>query len=387
MTLFKEYFNLIKDFNSLLNAMIMRDASDLFITEGLPPSMKINGKITAIDEDPISAEQTHQLAYNLMNNQQRQEFETTLECNFAMSRSDTGRFRVNIFKQKHSIGIVLRRIKTDIPTLEALHMPEKLKDIAESKRGLVVVVGATGSGKSSTLAAMIGHRNRNSTGHIISVEDPIEYIHEHEGCIITQREVGVDTKSFEAALQNTLRQAPDVILIGEVRTRETMEHALAFAETGHLCLTTLHANNANQALDRMINFFAKDRRDQVLLDLSLNLRAIIAQQLIPTINRDGVYPAVEILLNTPLAAQLIKQGDISELKEVMGQSNNLGMVTFDQALYQLYRDGMISYDDALHHADSANEIRLMIKLAEKNDNPNDDDDSAEGMRLLNIDEI
>lgn len=387
MTLFKEYFNLIKDFNSLLNAMIMRDASDLFITEGLPPSMKINGKITAIEEDVIMAEQTHQLAYNLMNNQQRQEFESTLECNFAMSRPDTGRFRVNIFKQKHSIGIVLRRIKTDIPTLEALHMPEKLKDIAVAKRGLVVVVGATGSGKSSTLAAMIGHRNRNSTGHIISVEDPIEYIHEHDGCIITQREVGVDTKSFEAALQNTLRQAPDVILIGEVRTRETMEHALAFAETGHLCLTTLHANNANQALDRMINFFPKDRRDQVLLDLSLNLRAIIAQQLIPTTNRDGVYPAVEILLNTPLAAQLIKQGDISELKEVMGQSNNLGMVTFDQALYQLYRDGMISYDDALHHADSANEIRLMIKLAEKNDNPDDDDDSAEGMRLLNIDEI
>ncbi|MGD8559932.1 MAG: PilT/PilU family type 4a pilus ATPase [Gammaproteobacteria bacterium] len=387
MTLFKEYFNLIKDFNSLLNAMIMRDASDLFITEGLPPSMKINGKITAIEEDPITAEQTHQLAYNLMNNQQRQEFENTLECNFAMSRADTGRFRVNIFKQKHSIGIVLRRIKTDIPTLEALHMPETLKDIALTKRGLVVVVGATGSGKSSTLAAMIGHRNRNSTGHIISVEDPIEFIHEHDGCIITQREVGVDTKNFEAALQNTLRQAPDVILIGEVRTRETMEHALAFAETGHLCLTTLHANNANLALERMINFFPKDRRDQMLLDLSLNLRAIVAQQLIPTVDRDSVYPVVEILLNTPLAAQLIKQGDIGELKEVMGQSNNLGMVTFDQALFQLYRDDIITYDDALHHADSANELRLMIKLAEKNDNDNEDDDSSEGMRLLNIDEI
>ncbi|MGD8571054.1 MAG: PilT/PilU family type 4a pilus ATPase [Gammaproteobacteria bacterium] len=387
MTLFKEYFNLIKDFNSLLNAMIMRDASDLFITEGLPPSMKINGKITAIEEDPITAEQTHQLAYNLMNNQQRQEFENTLECNFAMSRADTGRFRVNIFKQKHSIGIVLRRIKTDIPTLEALHMPETLKDIALTKRGLVVVVGATGSGKSSTLAAMIGHRNRNSTGHIISVEDPIEFIHEHDGCIITQREVGVDTKNFEAALQNTLRQAPDVILIGEVRTRETMEHALAFAETGHLCLTTLHANNANLALERMINFFPKDRRDQMLLDLSLNLRAIVAQQLIPTVDRDSVYPVVEILLNTPLAAQLIKQGDIGELKEVMGQSNNLGMVTFDQALFQLYRDDIITYDDALHHADSANELRLMIKLAEKNDNDNEDDDSSEGMRLLNIDEF
>jgi twitching motility protein PilU len=364
----------------------MRDASDLFITEGLPPSMKINGKITAIDEDPVTAEQTHQLAYNLMNGQQRQQFEETMECNFAISRPDTGRFRINIFKQKHHIGIVLRRIKTDIPTLDALHMPEQLKNIALAKRGLVVIVGATGSGKSSTLAAMIGHRNRNSTGHIISVEDPIEFIHEHDGCVITQREVGVDTKSFEAALQNTLRQAPDVILIGEVRTRETMEHALAFAETGHLCLTTLHANNANQALDRMINFFPKDRRDQVLLDLSLNLRAIIGQQLIQTVNRDAVYPVIEILLNTPLAAQLIKQGDIAELKEVMGQSNNLGMITFDQALYQLYKEGIITADDALHHADSANEIRLMIKLAEKN-TKDGDKEPLDGIRLLNIDEI
>jgi len=386
MSLFKEYFNLIKDFNSLLNAMIMRDASDLFITEGLPPSMKINGKITAIEEDPISAEQTHQLAYNLMNSQQRQEFEDTLECNFAISREDTGRFRVNIFKQKHHIGIVLRRIKTDIPTLDALHMPEQIKEISLAKRGLVVIVGATGCGKSSTLAAIVGHRNRNSTGHIITVEDPIEFIHEHDGCVVTQREVGVDTKSFESALQNTLRQAPDVILIGEVRTRETMEHALAFAETGHLCLTTLHANNANQALDRMINFFPKDRRDQVLLDLSLNLRAIIGQQLIPTVNRDAVYPVVEILLNTPLVAQLIKQGDIGELKEVMGQSNNLGMITFDQALYQLYKEGIITADDALHHADSANEIRLMIKLAEKNDKGGDKE-PLDGIRLLNIDEI
>ncbi|HEY5604095.1 MAG TPA: PilT/PilU family type 4a pilus ATPase [Gammaproteobacteria bacterium] len=386
MSLFKEYFNLVKDFNSLLNAMIMRDASDLFITEGLPPSMKINGKITAIDEDPITGEQTHQLAYNLMSSQQRQEFEETLECNFAISRADTGRFRVNVFKQKHQIGIVLRRIKTDIPTLDALHMPEQLKNIVLAKRGLVIVAGATGCGKSSTLAAMIGHRNRNSTGHIITVEDPIEFIHEHDGCVVTQREVGVDTKNFESALKNTLRQAPDVILIGEVRTRETMEHALAFAETGHLCLTTLHANNANQALDRIINFFPKDRRDQVLMDLSLNLRAIVAQQLIPTVNRDSVYPVVEILLNTPLISQLIKQGDIGELKEVMGQSTNLGMVTFDQALYQLYKEGIITADDALHHADSANEIRLMIKLAEKNAK-DDGKEPLDGIRLLNIDEI
>lgn len=386
MTLFKEYTSLIKDFNSLLNAMIMRDASDLFITEGLPPSMKINGKIVAIEEDPISAEQTHQLAYNIMNSQQRQEFEDTLECNFAISRAETGRFRVNVFKQRHAIGIVLRRIKTDIPTLQALNIPEQLANLAMTKRGLIVFVGATGCGKSSTLAAMIGHRNRNSTGHIISIEDPIEFLHEHDGCVITQREVGVDTKSFEAALQNTLRQAPDVILIGEVRTRETMEHAIAFAETGHLCLTTLHANNANQALERMINFFAKDRRDQVLLDLSLNLKAIVGQQLIPTVDREGVYPAVEILINTPLVAQLIKQGEIAEIKDAMKQSTNLGMITFDQALFNLYQEGKISYDDALHHADSANEIRLMIKLSEK-DEAEEEKEPLEGIRLLNIDEI
>ena len=386
MSLFKEYTNLIKDFNSLLNAMIMRDASDLFITEGLPPSMKINGQIVPIDEDTISAEQTHQLAYSIMNSQQRQEFEENLECNFAISRQETGRFRVNVFKQRHAIGVVLRRIKTDIPTLQALNIPEKLADLAMTKRGLIVFVGATGCGKSSTLAAMIGHRNRNSTGHIISIEDPIEFIHEHDGCVITQREVGVDTKTFEAALQNTLRQAPDVILIGEVRTRETMEHAIAFSETGHLCLTTLHANNANQALERMINFFPKDRRDQVLLDLSLNLKAIVGQQLIPTVDREGVFPAVEILVNTPLIAQLIKQGDIAELKDAMKQSTNQGMNTFDQALFHLYQEGKISYDDALHHADSANEIRLMIKLSEK-DEPEEEKEPLEGIRLLNIDEI
>lgn len=386
MTLFKEYTNLIKDFNSLLNAMIMRDASDLFITEGLPPSMKINGQIVPIEEDPITAEQTHQLAYSIMNNQQRQEFEETLECNFAISRQETGRFRVNVFKQRHAIGVVLRRIKTDIPTLQALNIPEQLAELAMTKRGLIVFVGATGCGKSSTLAAMIGHRNRNSTGHIISIEDPIEFLHEHDGCVITQREVGVDTKSFEAALQNTLRQAPDVILIGEVRTRETMEHAIAFAETGHLCLTTLHANNANQALERMINFFPKDRRDQVLLDLSLNLKAIVGQQLIPTVDRESVYPAVEILINTPLVAQHIKQGEITELKDAMKRSTNLGMNTFDQALFYLYQEGKISYDDALHHADSANEIRLMIKLSEK-DETDEEKEPLEGIRLLNIDEI
>ncbi|NOZ53360.1 MAG: PilT/PilU family type 4a pilus ATPase [Gammaproteobacteria bacterium] len=386
MSLFKEYFNIIKDFNSLLNAMILRDASDLFITAELAPSMKINGAIVAIDEDPVTPEQTHQLAYNLMNRQQRKEFEQSFECNFAIAQKDSGRFRVNIFKQKHNIGIVLRRIKTDIPLLEALHMPEKLKEFALAKRGLVIIVGATGSGKSSTLAALMGHRNRNSSGHIITVEDPIEYIHEHDGCVITQREVGVDTKSFESALQNTLRQAPDVILIGEVRARETMEHALTFAETGHLCLTTLHANNANQALDRIINFFPKDRRDQVLLDLSLNLKAIVGQQLIPAKDQGSRRPATEILINTPLVAQLIKQGDVAELKEVMRQSTNEGMTTFDNALFDLYKDGVISYDNALHHADSANEIRLMIKLAEKKEEEAEND-SLDGIRLLNIDEI
>jgi twitching motility protein PilU len=384
--LFEEYYNIVKDFNALLSSMIMRDASDLFITADLPPSIKVNGKIVALDDEALTPEQTHQLAYNLMNGQQRQEFEKTFECNFAISSTDVGRFRVNVFKQKHHIGIVLRRIKTDIPSLDGLHMPQVVKELALTKRGLVVIVGATGSGKSSTLAAIIGHRNRESCGHIVTVEDPIEYIHEHDGCVITQREVGVDTKSFESALQNTLRQAPDVILIGEVRSRETMEHALAFAETGHLCLTTLHANNANQALDRIINFFPKDRRDQILLDLSLNLKAIVGQQLIPTPQRDSRRAVVEVLINTPLVAQLIRQGDITELKEVMGQSAQYGMTTFDKELFQLYKDNIISYEDALHHADSENELRLMIKLYEKRDQT-EEEGRKEGMRLLNIDEI
>ena len=365
--MFENIESIIRDFNALLNTMIENDASDLFITADLPPSMKVHGKIVAVGDMPLTAQQSHQLAYNLMDRYQRQEFDRHLECNFAIAPTDRSRFRVNIFKQKNQMGIVLRRIKTDIPTLEELHIPDTLGKLAMTKRGLVIIVGATGSGKSSSLAAMIGHRNRHGSGHIITVEDPIEFIHEHQGCVITQREVGVDTLSFEAALQNTLRQAPDVILIGEIRNRETMEHAIAFAETGHLVLTTLHANNANQAMERIINFFPKDRRDGVLLDLSLNLNAIVAQQLIPTPDHKGRIVAVEILLNTPLVAQLIKRGEIASLKEIMAKSTNLGMHTFDQALYELYKAGEISYEDALHHADSANELRLMIKLDQKND--------------------
>ena len=385
--MFSDYHTVIQDFNRLLKTMVDRDASDLFITADLPPSLKIHGHVEPVIDHPLSAQQTHQLAYNLMDRQLRKDFERTWECNFAIARPDCGRFRVNIFKQKNQLGIVLRRIKTEIPKLQDLGVPEILKDVALSKRGLVIIVGGTGTGKSTTLAAMIGHRNQNSSGHIVTVEDPIEFVHEHGGCIVTQREVGVDTHSFDAALENTLRQAPDVILIGEVRSRETMQHAIAFAETGHLCLTTLHANNANQALDRIINFFPKDRRDQILLDLSLNLRAIIAQQLIPTPDRMGRRVAMEVLLNTPLVSQLIKEGNVTGLKEVMGKSNQLGMVTFDQALYELYKSNQITYDDALHHADSANELRLMIKLDKKIGINDEDSNNLEGISLVGVDEI
>ena len=383
--MFEDFQKVIQDFHFLLTQMIESDASDLFLTVDLKPSMKIHGEIQAVADQKLSSKQVHQLAYNLMDRNQRSEFESTLECNFALAHEEDGRFRVNIFMQKNQLGIVLRRIKTQIPTLEELEIPDTVKDFALAKRGLVIMVGATGTGKSSTLAAMMGYRNTFGGGHIITVEDPIEFIHEHNNCIITQREVGVDTHSFQAALQNTLRQAPDVILIGEVRSRETMEHALAFAETGHLCLTTLHANNANQALDRILNFFPKDRRDQILLDLSLNLKAIVAQQLIPTPDRSGRRIAVEILTNTPLMAQTIRSGDVAKLKEIMKASTNVGMVTFDQALFKLYKDKEISYEDALHHADSANEIRLLIKLDNKGGF--DDDSSLDGISLVNIDDL
>jgi twitching motility protein PilU len=381
----KKPITILRNFQALLKLMVSKEASDLFLTEGLPPSLKINGSITQISEEPLTADQVKKLALSSMNEQQRDEFEKTLECNFAISPPDAGRFRVNVFQQKNNVGFVLRRIESEIPTFEDLGIPKILADLSMMKRGLVIVVGATGTGKSSTLASMVGYRNKNSHGHIITIEDPIEFVHEHKGCIITQREVGVDTKSFEAALENTLRQAPDVILIGEIRNRETMEHAVAFAETGHLVLTTLHANNANQALDRILHFFPKDRRDQTLLDLSLNLRAIIGQQLILAADKKSRYPAVEILINTPYVSQMIREGNVAELKDIMGKSNQQGMLTFDQALYALYKKKKITYEDALHHADSANELRLMIKLGSKS-GVKKMGDTLSGVTLVDVDD-
>ncbi len=350
------------EFNVLLAMMVQKKASDLFITAGRAPSIKVDGRIVPVSRTAVSAKQAKDYTLNIMTDQQQREFDETNECNFAINAKGIGRFRVSAFMQRDSVGMVLRRIESTIPTMGELRLPPVLQDLAMSKRGLVVFVGATGTGKSTSLASMIGHRNNKSSGHIISIEDPIEYIHNHDGCIITQREVGLDTESYEVALKNTLRQAPDVILIGEIRTRETMEHALTFAETGHLCLSTLHANNANQALDRIIHFFPEDHRDQIFMDLSLNLRAIVAQQLLRRSDGNGRRACFEILLNTPLAADLIRKGDIPKLKELMKRSTEHGMITFDQSLYRLYEQGEISYEDALAHADSANDVRLMIKL-------------------------
>ena len=352
------------DFESLLKLMVHKGASDLFITAGVAPSLKVNGKLAPVTQGTLTPTQSREIVMSIMTPAQREEFERTNECNFAISASGIGRFRVSAFLQRNHAGMVLRKIETKIPTIEELGLPDVLRDLAMTKRGLVLFVGATGSGKSTSLASMIGFRNKNSTGHIISIEDPIEYIHHHEGCIITQREVGLDTDSFQTALKNTLRQAPDVILIGEIRTRETMDHAIAFAETGHLCLATLHANNSNQAMDRIINFFPEDRRNQLLLDLSLNMKAFVAQQLIPKPDGSGRVLCAEILINTPLMADLIRKGDIHDMKGLMSRSRQNGMLTFDQALYDLYKDGEITYEDAINHADSANELRLMIKLGE-----------------------
>ena len=350
------------EFEKLLRLMVEKGGSDLFITTGVAPSMKINGKIMPVTKTALSPEMARETVLGVMNEQQRRDFAQHLECNFAISARGVGRFRVSAFYQRNLIGMVLRRIETNIPSLDDLKLPEVLKKLSMTKRGLVLFVGATGTGKSTSLAAMVGHRNKNSSGHIISIEDPIEFIHQHQNCIVTQREVGIDTESFEVALKNTLRQAPDVILIGEVRTRETMDYAVTFAETGHLCLATLHANNANQALDRIINFFPADRQQQVWMDLSLNLRAIVAQQLIPTPDGKGRRAVIEVLINTPLAADLIRKGEVHELKPLMKRSTELGMQTFDQALFNLYSQGEITYEDALAHADSANDLRLMIKL-------------------------
>jgi len=353
------------DIKPLLALMVQKKASDLFITAGRPPCIKVDGELVAIAKTALTPAQSFDIVQSLMTQRQKDEFDNTKECQFAVGVSGLGRFRGSAFTQRDSAGMVLRRIENNIPEAENLNLPPILKTLIMEKRGLLIFVGATGTGKSTTLAALIGYRNANSAGHIITIEDPIEFQHPHLGCIITQREVGIDTESYEIALKNTLRQAPNVILIGEVRTRETMQHALTFAETGHLCLTTLHANNANQALDRILHFFPEDMRSQVLMDLSLNLKGIIAQQLVKRSDGKGRYPAVEILINTPLAKDYIRKGEIHKLKELMKNSKEQGMQTFDQALYDLYKDGKISYDDALDYADSKNEVRLMIKLAEE----------------------
>jgi len=350
------------DFEGLLKLMVTKKASDLFITAGVPPSIKINGKVMPVTQRALSPEKAREVVLSVMNEEQRREFARSRECNFAISAAGIGRYRVSAFNQRNNVGMVLRRIETNIPTIEELRLPSILKKLSLTKRGLVIFVGATGTGKSTSLASMIGYRNASTTGHIISIEDPIEFVHNHNKCIITQREVGIDTDSFATALKNTLRQAPDVILIGEVRTSETMDYAVAFAETGHLCMCTLHANNANQALDRILHFFPREKHNQVLMDLSLNLRAIVAQQLIPTPDGKGRRPAIEILINTPLISDLIRKGEIHLIKDIMSKSNELGMQTFDQSLFKLFKSGEITYDDALHHADSPNDLRLMIKL-------------------------
>lgn len=343
------------------------DGSDLFVVVGAPPCIKVHGKIRPIAREALTHEVVLDIINSIMTPAQREEFHGTHECQFAVSLEGVARFRVSAYYQRGSVGMVCRRIETRIPTFEELNLPETLADLAMIKRGIVILVGATGTGKSSSLAAMVGHRNQTTSGHIITIEDPIEFVHKHRKSLISQREVGIDTESFEVALRNTLRQAPDVILIGEVRTREAMEHAITFAETGHLCLTTLHANNANQALDRILHFFPEDQHQQILLDLSFNLRGVVAQQLIPSIDGGRRHVALEVLLNTPLIQEKIRKGRVEDMKEIMENSTHHGMVTFDQSLHDLYQEGLISYDEALKHADSANDLRLKIKLSEGGD--------------------
>ncbi|MBI3222494.1 MAG: PilT/PilU family type 4a pilus ATPase [Nitrosomonadales bacterium] len=368
--------------HNLLRGMISKKASDLFITSGFPPAFKVDGKLTPVSNQALTSVHTQELARSIMNDRQAAEFEATHECNFAISPPGIGRFRVNIFMQQQRVGMVLRTITTKIPDLDEMGMPEVLKEIVMTKRGLVILVGGTGSGKSTTLAGMLGHRNKNSYGHIITIEDPVEYVHEHINCLITHREVGVDTDNWHNALKNTLRQAPDVILIGEIRDRETMEYAVAFAETGHLCMATLHANSANQALDRIINFFPEERRVQLLMDLSLNIKALISQRLIPKKNGEGRVAAIEIMLNSPLIADLIFKGDVHAIKGVMSRSRELGMETFDGALFKLFEENQISYEEALKNADSVNDLRLRIKLESKN--AMDRDVMSAGMQNLKI---
>ncbi len=356
-----------KFMNDLLRLMVSKRGSDLFLTAEFPPAFKIDGKLTPVSNVPLTPTHTVELARAIMNDRQAGEFEAHREVNFAISPSGIGRFRVNAFMQQGRVGIVLRTIRTDIPNFEELRLPNSVRELSLTKRGLIIMVGGTGSGKSTSLAAMVGYRNENTYGHIITIEDPVEYVHPHKNCIVTHREVGVDTDDWAIALKNTLRQAPDVIMIGEIRDRETMEHAVAFAETGHLCLATLHANSANQALDRIINFFPEERRQQLLMDLSLNLRSMISQRLLPIQGTKGRVPAVEVMINTPYIADLIFKGEVSEIKEQMKKGREAGMQTFDQALYELFEENLITYEDALRNADSVNDLRLNIKLNSKRD--------------------
>jgi twitching motility protein PilU len=351
-----------KFINDLLRLLVSRGGSDLFLTCDFPPAVKVDGKVVKVSPQPLSSQHTMALARSVMNDKQSAEFERTKECNFAISPQGIGRFRVNAFVQQGQVGMVLRTIPKDLPSIDKLGLPSILKDITMVKRGLVILVGATGSGKSTTLASMVDHRNEAACDHIITIEDPVEFVHPHKNCIITQREVGIDTLTWDAALKNTLRQAPDVILMGEIRDRETMQHAVAFAETGHLCMATLHANSANQALDRIVNFFPEERRDQLLMDLSLNLKAMVSQRLIPREDGAGRIAAVEILLNTPFISDLIFKGEVSAIKEVMKKGREHGMQTFDQALFDLYENNVITYEDTLRNADSLNDLRLQIKL-------------------------
>ena len=373
----------IKFMRDLLKLMVEKKGSDLFITVDFPPAIKVHGKITPVSKTKLTAENTKTLAYAIMNDKQLKEYEATKECNFAINPVGIGRFRVNAFVQMGFCGLVLRTIETDVPTLDKLGLPSVMKDIVMAKRGLVIMVGGTGSGKSTSLAAMIDYRNENSYGHIITIEDPVEYVHPHKNCIIMQREVGVDTDDWDIALKNTLRQAPDVILLGEIRDRETMEFGIAFAETGHLAMATLHANSSNQALDRIINFFPEERRQQLLMDLSLNLKGIISQRLMKTVDGKGRVAAIEIMLNSPLIADLILKGEVHEIKAIMAKSNELGMKTFDQALFDLYEADLITFEDALRNADSMNELRLRIKLEGK---AAKEKDSLEGLDHLSIEE-
>lgn len=373
----------IKFMRDLLKLMVEKGGSDLFVTVGFPPAIKIDGKVTPVSKTQLSSENTKAMTFAIMNDKQLKEFEATKECNFAIAPVGIGRFRVNAYIQQSYCGMVLRTINTDVPTLERLGLPEVMREVCMTKRGLVIMVGGTGSGKSTSLAAMIDYRNENSHGHIITIEDPIEYVHPHKNCIMMQREVGVDTDDWEIALKNTLRQAPDVILLGEIRDRETMEYGIAFAETGHLAMATLHANSANQALDRIINFFPEERRQQLLMDLSLNLKAVISQRLLRTKDAKGRVAAIEIMLNTPLMADLILKGEVHEVKALMQKSRELGMQTFDQALFDLYEKGLVTYEDALRNADSMNELRLRIKLESKE---NAGKDKLEGVGHLSLDE-